>query len=230
MKNQTTITALSSLALKSTQNELKTTNPYVHVLILLLAIFIVSSTACTRDQFEEFQPVELEQTSIVTIEWTAFKFPTFEDRVGVSGTFDSYEYKFARNANNILDQLDGAEITIPTSSINVGNSATKTANIATYFFPFLASKIDCEVKSIDRESAEIAISINDVTVHSIFEVNLDEANRTVKMSGGIEDLMVFGAQKAFKELNMVCGEYHDGFVWPDVTIEVTIEHYDLLND
>lgn len=208
---------------------MKSINHFKGLFVLLGAILLVNATSCTYDNLDEFSKIETEQNLKVSIEWTAFKFPTFEDRVGVSGSFDSLEYSLTRSTGNIIDQLMDSEITIPTSSVNVGNNSTKTSNVSKYFFNYFTTKIDCKVINIDHESAEIAISMNDVTEHTKFEVELDEENKIVKLSGSIEDLMIFGAETAFAELNEVCGIFHDGFVWPDITINVTIENYDSLN-
>ncbi len=206
-----------------------TTNYFKGFSTLLLAILLLSTSSCTHDRIEEFSDIEVEQNLKVSLEWTAFKFPLFEDRVGVSGSFDSFEYSLTRSASNILDQLEDSEITIFTNSANVGNDDTKTSNVGKYFFPYFTPQIDCKVINIDHESAEIAISINEITQHVILNVALDEENSMLKLSGSIEDLRTFGAQTAFAKLNEACGIFHDGFVWPDVAINVTIENYNLLN-
>lgn len=208
---------------------MKKPNYFNSLLIVLFTIVLFNSTSCSNDRLDELSYPEFEQNLKVSIEWTAYKFPAFDARVGVSGSFESFEYILTGNSSNIINQLGDSEIKILTNSVNVGDSSTKTSNIAEHFFPYFAPHIDCKVISIDEESAEIAITINEVTKQVIFAVELDEENRTVKMSGGIEDLMVFGAQTAFSKLNEVCGVFHDGFVWPDVSINVTIENYDLLN-
>ncbi len=204
-------------------------NSYRRIISLLFITLLISITSCTRDQIEEIPYLEIKQNSIISIEWTAFKFPSFEDRVGVTGSFDSFEYRLTQNTDNILDQLNKSQLTISTNSVNIGNSDTKTSNVNLHFFSYFTSHIDCQIINIDHKNAEISISINGITRHYIFEVEIDKEKRNLVISGGIENLMVFGAQKAFVKLNEVCGIFHEGFVWPDVAINVRIENYDLLN-
>lgn len=176
------------------------------------------------DLLNRKEPNEAE----VSILFEAFKYPLFNDRVGVVGEFETYEITLQNNAVDIFEKLQDAEIKILTSSINMGDHATKTSNVLQYFFHHLRVLIHGKVKSINSDTAVVAVELNGIIQDVSFSVFYEDYNNKITFFGTIDDLHEFNLTPAFEKLNEQCGSYHDGFVWPDVDIKIVIDNYDLL--
>ena len=164
----------------------------------------------------------------INIEWKAFKFPDFENREGVSGTFESYSIELKNSSANIIEMLNDAEITIETSSVNISGNVSKTENVLNHFFAYFTPIIVGKVKNISETNALLEITMNGVAQEVIFDVAIIDETNTITFVGKIENLNSYNAAIAFAKLNEVCGVFHEGFVWPDIDLEIVINDYELL--
>lgn len=179
-------------------------------------------------QFKTFRDL-LKNTSTdlkINFKWTAFKYPSFNDRVAVRGTFDKMNWFINEDASNIYDKLDGAELIILTSSVNLGGSELRSTNVREYFFSKLTPTIHCKILSINTEYAIVSITMNGINRAVSLDISIDE--NAFNLSGTILDLHEFNLSSAFDSLDEVCGIYHDNFVWPDIKLELSIENFDKL--
>lgn len=198
-------------------------------ILTLFIAFTALLLGCTNDNESDLFPeANTQTTSIIQIGWTAYKYPEFTERVGVSGTFENHEVFFLNESENILDKLTYAEISIPTNSVKVGNDTTRTDNVYNFFFKYFTTNIKGRINSINETEAIIAITINGTTQHIPFSVSLDKDKYNIILTGRIEDINPFGAAIAFYKLNDACGAVHNDFVWPDVDIEILVNNYKLL--
>jgi len=169
----------------------------------------------------EEEEEEEEEEDAILLTFTAYKYPEFEERGGVSGTFADIEYQFNEDYTEIIDMLDGAEATIETSSVDIdGLDGLRSGNVGTYFFANFSSTIEAEVIEYDESEATIRITMNDNTSDVTFDIEIvDDA---LVLNGTIEDMNVFDWQDAYDSLETICGDFHMNVVWPDVDLQLSI--------
>jgi len=163
----------------------------------------------------------------VDVSWTAYKYPDrFENNregAGVGGTFNRFEYSFNDDYNDLVDVLDGATINIATSSVNVAdNEPTRTENVGMFFAAFTPD-ITGAVVSYTDTTADIEFSMNGISDTVTLDLEVDEGSNTLTLSGAIEDMAVFDWGAGYDALEVVCGALHEGMLWEDVDISVTIK-------
>ena len=176
-----------------------------------------SSKATAGDDSQDFG---------VAISWTAYKFPDFTSRVGVSGTFDkTYITYKEKEAADIYEFLTEAEILIPTNSANVGNDSLKSSNVKNHFFSYFTPVIHGRVMAIDSSSkkARVKFTMNGLSQEVTFE--MEEVKEDLVFSGLIQDIGYFNSQAALDALQRVCGEYHQDKVWPDISLRAEIKSF-----
>ena len=181
-----------------------------------------------RQVSEDMQPSdELE----LKLEFTAYKYPNFDDRDGVGGTFNEIYYSYKHEeANDIYSYLTDAEITITTSSVNLANNdPLRSGNVRENFFSVFTPVIHCKVLSISQsdKKAMVEISMNNFTRQVDF--NIEDNGMDIHFRGKLDDIINdWGAMPALEKLAEVCGDYHEGKVWPDVDLEMSILNYEKL--
>ncbi|ALJ00460.1 Rossmann-fold NAD(P)-binding domain-containing protein [Rufibacter tibetensis] len=167
-----------------------------------------------------------EQKYGVSISWTAYKFPEYTRRVGVTGTFDkTYITYKKKEAANIYDFLNGAEILIPTNTANVGNDSLKSSNVINSFFSYFTPVIYGHVMAINSLSkrASVKITMNGFSQEVIFEI--EEAGENLIFTGEVQDIGYFNANAALNALQRACGQYHQDKVWPDISLKAEIKNF-----
>lgn len=189
----------------------------------ITAIINVNAIEALRDR--EALPVD--------VSWTAYKYPDrFENNregAGVGGTFNRFEYSFNTDYTNLVDVLEGATINIVTSSVNVANNEpTRTENVGMFFAAFTPD-ITGTVTSYSEADGTVNIdfTMNDNTVNVTLDLVVDAATNTLTLSGKIEDMAVFDWEDGYDALELVCGVLHEGKLWEDVDIAVTIKAEEL---
>jgi hypothetical protein len=162
----------------------------------------------------------------VTVSWTAYKFPVFSSRVGVSGTFEEtfITYK-KKEAADIYEYLREAEILISTNSANIGNDPLKTSNVVNHFFSNFTPAIHGRLIDIDTSSnkAKVKFTINGLSQEIIFQ--MEEVEEDLVFTGKMQDIGYFKANAALDALQQVCGEYHQDKVWPDISLRAEIKNF-----
>jgi len=173
------------------------------------------------------EDVEIEEEP-VKINWTAYKYPNFYERAGVSGAFNNLEYSFNKEGESLVDILEDATITISASSVFVNDdvSGEKTINVGVFFEYFTPSIIG-KVISYSEAEADVLFEMNGVSESVTLYVEVLEDTNQVILSGNIPDLAVFNWEVAHDAFQVICGGYHEGKLWPDVAIKATV-NVDLL--
>lgn len=181
----------------------------------------------TQEESESFQTFlallsvneEEVPAARIQIEWTAYKYPDYDNRAGVSGTFDEISYELNENAIAPIDLLDNAKVTVNTSSVNVGNESERTTNVGTFFSAFTPDIIG-DVISYDNNEVTILFEMNGITATETFDVVVNEDS--LVLSGSIPDMNIFDWQLGYDALNSVCGDYHENKVWEDIDVTIVI--------
>jgi len=161
----------------------------------------------------------------VTLNWTAFKFPGFNTRAAVYGSFNEISW-IASPGTTIYDKLKNSELNIFTNSVNVGGSTVKSETLRDHFFRHLQPVIHCSIHTLDQEIAVAKVIINGIEQQLILNISMED--NTLRLHGVLEDLGYFDTDIAFDNLELVCGDLHQNTVWPDVEVELIIENYDKL--
>ncbi len=163
-------------------------------------------------------PIEEEK---IILTFTAYKYPIFEERGGVSGTFRNIQYQFNQDYTEPLDMLKDADVRIITNSVDIdGEEGLRTMNVGKHFFAFFSPIIEGRVVSYNDTEAIISFTMNDNTQNVNLDVSIE--NNKLMLSGTIEDMNLFNWEDSYKELETVCGEFHMNKVWPDIDIKLEI--------
>jgi hypothetical protein len=164
------------------------------------------------------------QPEYTSIQWTAYK---FTKRVGVSGTFNSYEVQLGSNTTTPKNALTGLNFTIATSS-NDSKNEERDGKIAEHFFGTMMNteNITGEVISVSGTDtagkAKVAITMNSIT-HEV-DADYSIAGGKVKLNTSLQ-MADWKAESSISALNKVCEALHTGedgisILWPDVDVEV----------
>ena len=155
----------------------------------------------------------------VQIEWTAYKYPDYDNRAGVSGTFDTVTYTFNESGDTPVSILEDAIVTVDASSVNVGNESERTQNVFTFFAAFTPDILGT-VTSFTDTTVTIDFEMNSITTTQVFDVTI-LSDRLV-LTGSIPDLSIYNWDAGYDALEAVCGEYHENKLWEDVDVTINI--------
>lgn len=197
-----------------------------HLLFVLLIFSLPLACHKTSNGEHGSATDTIAQTSdvIPTVEivWTAYKFPDYATRAGVSGTFDNVALQYDTNAQGALAKLATAAVTINVMNARIGEDALKTSNVRDSFFAALAPQITASVKEVIGNEVIVTINMNNVSHDYPFALTAE--NSTLVLTGTIDNLLDFNTSSALDALQTVCGAYHENKVWPDIGLRVTIHH------
>ncbi|WP_300367889.1 YceI family protein [Hydrogenimonas sp.] len=152
----------------------------------------------------------------IDVTWEAYKTPA---KIGVDGTFEAIKLS-ALPDKSPEALLEGARISIDTQSVNSKNSS-RDAKLVKFFFNVQGVKtITAEVKRVDKERADVEITINDVTKIVPMKVEFDED--AIEAEGYI-DLADFDMLPSLESITKACFDLHKGKTWQDVKIGFDIK-------
>ena len=201
------------------------------ILFTALTLGLVSCTGSSNKKSENTGSEEdqeaaefVYQPEYTSIKWTAYK---YTKRVGVSGTFNSYEVELGSNKATPKDALSGLSFTIPTSS-NDSKNEDRDGKIAEHFFGTMMNteNITGEVVNVTGSDssgkARVAITMNNIT-HEV-DANYSIVGGKVKLNTSLQ-MADWKAESSISALNKVCKDLHTGedgisILWPDVDVEV----------
>ncbi len=183
-------------------------------------------TAEEKQVFDNFLTIlngpTTSEPNRIRLQWTAYKYPNFNERAGVSGTFDDFNFTLNEGFENPIDILKDAEITINTSSVNVSNEIVRTTNVGLFFGAF-TSTIKGKVISYLGNTVVIAFTMNSITQNIELSSSFSEDGKLLTLKGTIPDLAFFEWQNGHDTLEKVCAGHHQNKLWPDVALEATIQ-------
>lgn len=154
--------------------------------------------------------------------WTAFK---FTEKVGVGGTFDSYQVSGVDAASSPHALLSGLKFTIVNDSINSANPE-RDARLKVNFFKAMdePGNINGEIIEIaegDTGSGKLSLTLNGIQKTVEFNYKIMRGNE-IEIWTSV-DLRDWQLNHALESLNEVCKDLHTGKdglskLWPDVEI------------
>lgn len=156
-----------------------------------------------------------------SINFTAYK---TTDKVPVKGTFKSIEVISGGEGNSVKEAINGAEFSIPISSIETKDNS-RNFKIRKFFFGVMANTVSLTGKlSIENDSIGVAeFTMNDVTEKLPFTYTIKD--KTFSMSTTM-DIDKWNTKSAIDSLNAICKDLHKGDdgvskTWSEVAIDVT---------
>ena len=184
-------------------------------------------TDVEKNLFQEFLTIlnsetveDVPEKSKIQITWTAYKYPDFNNRSGVSGTFDEVTYQLNKDFETPIDILKDAEVIVNTGSVNVGGSESlRTQNVLRFFTAF-TPEITGKITNYTQNRATIEFVMNNVKQSYAFEINNEEDK--LILTGKIPNMNRFNWQAGYDALEKVCGELHQNKVWEDVDVSIEI--------
>jgi hypothetical protein len=161
----------------------------------------------------------------VEVLWVAYK---YTDKTGVKGVFEEVTVSAKGTGASPVDVLNGAAISIVTSSSNSGDP-TRDPKIQESFFGSLQSgeTISGVITGADgnEQSGKLTADLtwNGVTKATEGSYSMTEQNIELKFELNVSD---WSATDALNALNKVCEDLHKGsdgksVLWPDVTVFVS---------
>lgn len=202
--------------------------------VLTLAFSIALFSACNTGGNTQQNEAEASETPNLQNEcsysfdsentklnWTAYK---FTEKVGVSGTFNTFTINQTNEADAIASVFSNAEFEIATESVN-SNDEGRDYKIKQYFFGSLASGevLKGKLLSLNNDgTASIVLRMNEVEKEIDAQYTIEE--NTITLSA-VLDVENFNAAIGISALNAVCDELHKGSdgiskLWPEVKIQI----------
>lgn len=200
-----------------------------HAVLLMLFLMISScndsektTTNTTSNQYHilELQKYDID-TSAISILWTAYK---FTNKIGVSGTFDTYTLDTKNSSGTVEDILNKSKLSITTASVNSSN-AIRDFKLDTYFFKaFNTSEIRGTITKAKESEGIINLKMNRTTKKIPFTYAIEKD--TIRLFTNL-NLTHWNGEEALKILNTECYELHKGTdgiskLWPDVDVVIKI--------
>lgn len=200
-----------------------------HAILLMLFLMISScndsektttNTSSDQNQILELQKYDID-TSAISILWTAYK---FTNKVGVSGTFDTYTLDTKNSSGTVEDILNKSKLSITTASVNSSN-AIRDFKLDTYFFKaFNTSEISGTILNTKEGEGVIKLKMNSSSKKIPFTYTIEKD--TIQLFTYL-NLTHWKGEEALKALNTECYELHKGpddisKLWPNVDVVIKI--------
>lgn len=161
---------------------------------------------------EETLAFNPEQTDL---KWTAYKTP---EKVGVQGSFDKIEVKGTKESVIPEEVLEGASFDITTSSMTTGDESRDAKILSLFFNNLEGQNIIGSFGKFENGNVEVKITMNNVKAVKNFQYTFE--NKKIIITGVIDMIEDFKANKGFDLLHEACAELHLDKTWTDVSIEI----------
>lgn len=199
------------------------------ILILILALGIsIQFTACKTEKKKEItskKEVKVYPFSLKTaknsIDWIAYK---TTDKLPVKGKFKKVTITKNGEANTAKEAINGAEFSIPVSSIFTAD-VSRDFKLKKFFFAVMenTSLLSGALNISDDTNGIASITMNGVTADLPFTYTLKGKEFKLTATMNLDN---WNAQKAVDSLNVACKELHkakDGIskTWNEVAINIT---------
>ncbi len=197
-------------------------------LILLLASGLtLMATSCKKKEAPK------QETTVATkdgyqisssgseVYWTGYK---FTEKKGVKGKFKTINVTNAPVAATALDAFNGAEFSIPTSSVWSDN-AIRDGKLKELFFGFM-DNTEFLTGTFATKGSEIVLNLKMNGETKEIPLKHTIQDRHVKLEGSL-NMLEFGAVKAYNSIHKACEVLHTGTdgvskTWEDVAIEALV--------
>ena len=143
------------------------------------------------------------------ISWIAFKTP---EKVGVGGEFKKFTITPKKNSSALKDLMEGATLSIDTSSVHTKNVARDKKIVSNFFEGVTIKGI---VTKLKKATIELDLVINNKKVTVPMKYTLKDNKLSAKATIDVFDFLLHDNLKA---INKACYALHEGKTWNDVEI------------
>ena len=200
------------------------------LLLLLLVGISFQFTACKTEPKKEPQPQQAKEISTAafslktaknSIDWVGYK---TTDKVAVKGRFKKVTITKNGEGATAKEAINGAEFSIPVSSIFTGDSS-RDYKLKKFFFGVMdqTKLLGGKLTLTDGSKGIASITMNGVTAELPFEYTIVEKEFKMNATMYLDN---WKAQDAVESLNVACKELHKGSdgvskTWNEVAINIT---------
>ena len=184
----------------------------------LIGVVIVS---CKKDIKKEAPKFSLEQND-VTVKWTGYK---TTDKIAVNGQFREINITNINEGENALETLNGAEFSIPVSSLFT-DEHVRDSKLKQLFFGVMDNTLSLNGKLnlLDNGSGTIDLLMNGI--QQKISVTYTISGELVELQG-IMNLDNWNGNAALASLTEACFELHKGpdgisKTWNEVAVRATV--------
>ena len=184
----------------------------------LIGVVIVS---CKKDIKKEAPKFSLEQND-VTVKWTGYK---TTDKIAVNGQFREINITNINEGENALETLNGAEFSIPVSSLFT-DEPVRDSKLKQLFFGVMDNTLSLNGKLnlLDNGSGTIGLLMNGI--QQKISVTYTISGELVELQG-IMNLDNWNGNAALASLTEACFELHKGpdgisKTWNEVAVRATV--------
>jgi len=184
----------------------------------LIGVVIVS---CKKDIKKEAPKFSLEQND-VTVKWTGYK---TTDKIAVNGQFREINITNINEGENALETLNGAEFSIPVSSLFT-DEPVRDSKLKQLFFGVMDNTLSLNGKLnlLDNGSGTIDLLMNGI--QQKISVTYTISGELVELQG-IMNLDNWNGNAALASLTEACFELHKGpdgisKTWNEVAVRATV--------
>lgn len=149
------------------------------------------------------------------LKWTAYKTP---EKVAVHGSFDSIVVNNTKESVIPEEILENADFTIYTSSMTTGDVSRDAKIIGLFFNNLEGQTITGSFGKFSDNTVPVTLKMNNVEAVKDFSYTFE--NKKIIITGVIDVIEDFKAQKGFDLLEEACAALHMNKSWTDVSIEV----------
>jgi polyisoprenoid-binding protein YceI len=192
---------------------------------ILLTVFIVAVTSCKNDvkkkEKESSNTGYTIDTNRTAINWTAYK---TTDKVAVAGKFTFFNITNNHSGNTISEALDGAEFSIPVTSV-FSNNSSRDYKIKNVFFGVMKNTelISGKIQLNDATSGLVMLTMNDTTKELPFSYVLSDQHIEMSTVMKISDW----ALPALESIHKACELLHTGpdgisKTWDEAAIDIDV--------
>ncbi len=158
--------------------------------------------------------------SKVKFNFTAYKLPG-ANKTGVNGTFKTINVSGAKETDAIENVMSNTTFSIPVNTLST-NDTDRDGKIVKFFFGNLieSDTITGSFGAFENNIIPVKLNLNNMEVTKAFSYKINDRNLT--LTGTIDLIEDFSADKGLKGITEVCKDLHQGKTWPDVDIECEI--------
>jgi len=184
----------------------------------LISLVIVS---CKKEVKKEVPKFSLEQKD-VTVKWTGYK---TTDKIAVNGQFKEINITNVNTGANVTETLNGAEFSIPVSSLFTDEPA-RDSKLKQLFFGVMDNTLSLtgKLNLLDNGTGTIDLLMNGI--QQKIPVTYTVSGELVELQG-IMNLENWNGNAALASINEACFELHKGpdgisKTWNEVAVSATV--------
>ncbi|MDJ0645654.1 MAG: YceI family protein [Flavobacteriaceae bacterium] len=188
-------------------------------IVLFLSTILVSCKKEAKKEPAKFAVV----AETITVNWTGYKTTA---KIPVKGQFKTVEIKNTREAPTALEALNGAEFSLPVSSLFSGDD-DRDGKLKQLFFGVMDATVALTGTLNLTKDGKGTVNLKMNNVSKEIPVTYILSGQLVELTGTLDIVNDFQAQKALESISKACFELHKGpdlvsKTWSEVGIDAAI--------